>query len=46
VFLEIKKPGGRVSMHQKVWLKRLRKLGFTAEVVFSLDEAKEFIDGN
>lgn len=44
VFLEIKKPGGRVSMHQQVWLKRLRELGFVAEVVFSLEDAKEFIN--
>lgn len=41
LFLEVKKPkGGVVSQQQKVWVERLRKLGFVVDVVRSVDEAR------
>lgn len=39
VFLEFKAPGGRPSIHQMRWLKRLRNLGHVAEVVDNLGDA-------
>ena len=38
IFVEVKRPGGVVSMHQLRWIARLRDLGFVAEVVKSLEE--------
>jgi len=40
-FVEIKKPGGRVSLHQQRRLASLRELGFVAEVVTSIEEFKQ-----
>jgi len=38
LFVEMKRPGGIVSMHQSRWLARLQELGFTAQVVTSVEE--------
>lgn len=38
VFVELKRPGGVTSQHQLRWISRLRALGFTAEVVKSVEE--------
>lgn len=39
VFVEVKKPGGEVSEAQADRILRLRRMGFTAGIVASLDEA-------
>ena len=44
VFLEVKTPNGRQSHHQKVWQKRLQKLGHLCHVVDSLNSAKKVLE--
>lgn len=43
VFIEFKRPGGRVRSKQKYWIKILRKLGFTALICDGENEAFEAI---
>ena len=41
MFLEFKEPGGgKISALQQDWIKALRRLGYTAEVVNSVEAAK------
>jgi hypothetical protein len=42
VFLEVKRPGGKVSFPQRYFITRLRKLGFPAAIVYSLDDVKDY----
>ena len=42
IFVELKRPDGRVSMIQKVWHQKLRDLGFRVEVLKSMDEVDTF----
>ena len=43
IFIEVKKPGGKVSDLQKYRIDQLKKLGFTAFVSDSVDAIHEFI---
>ena len=43
-FVEFKQPGGRVKPLQAWWQNRLRRLGFSAQVVSSMGAAAEFIE--
>lgn len=42
LMVEMKRKGGRVSLHQEKWISVLRKLGFPVEVCYSCDEAVAF----
>ena len=42
-FVEIKKPGGVVSDHQKYWIGKLNGRGYPSAVVYSLEEFSDFI---
>ena len=42
-FVEVKTPTGKLKHQQVYWITVLRKLGFYAEVIRSLDEAVDFI---
>ena len=44
VFMEFKTPDGRASVHQELWIERLRRLGHEAEIVFGFDHAVEIIE--
>ena len=44
IFIEFKKPGGRLSFHQKMWISKLKGLGFTVTSTDDLQTAKDFID--
>lgn len=44
VLLEFKRPGGRRSPHQRLWLERLRALGFRAAFVESVEEAIQVVN--
>ena len=39
MFIEVKRPGGRVAPLQWEWIRRLRKAGFKAGVALSLQDA-------
>lgn len=43
VFIEIKRPGGRPTALQQLVMQQIRDAGGTAEVVWSLDDAKRVI---
>ena len=43
VWIEMKKPGGRVSKAQQDWLAYLDGVGFETAVCFGADEAKAFL---
>jgi hypothetical protein len=43
LFIEMKKPGGILGVHQKTWLERLRKKGYYTAACYSYDEAIEAI---
>jgi len=40
-----KKPKGRISENQRIWLEQLRAAGWRAEVAYGLDHAIEIIEG-
>lgn len=44
MFLEFKKPGGRLSPRQQLWMRRLEVLGHEARVIGSMDEARGFLN--
>ncbi len=44
IFVEFKKPGGRLSERQLLWLERLNDLGHDARVIESMGEARGFVD--
>lgn len=44
IFIEFKKPGGVVSMHQSRWLARLQDMGFKASIATSVEEALGLLD--
>lgn len=44
IFLEVKKPGGRVSKDQKSLLTEFANVGALCKVVYSLEEAISFIN--
>ncbi len=44
-FFEVKTRTGRVSKQQQKFIDRMRKLGFTAAVVRSVEEAVSIVDG-
>lgn len=44
VFMEFKRPDGKLSRRQNFWLGALRGMGFRAVVVRSLEEAREILD--
>lgn len=41
VFVEVKKPGGKIADSQTDRILRMRRMGFTAGIAASLDEAKD-----
>lgn len=43
LYIEMKSPNGKVTDHQKQWLKRLSELGYAACVCFSFEEARDDI---
>lgn len=43
VFVEVKKPGGRVSPEQKHFISSMRNLGAIAGICYSADEAVELV---
>jgi len=43
-FIEFKKPGGKLSVSQKRWIAKLKKIGFQCEVVDKLNDAKQILD--
>lgn len=42
-FLEVKRPGGRTSPQQDIFLRKMRELGHPAGVVHSVEEAIQMI---
>lgn len=45
LFAELKRPvGGRPSALQIKWLEILRKLGFTAELIYTHEAVESFLD--
>jgi hypothetical protein len=44
VFIEFKAPSGRVSAQQRLWIDRLRELGYHVEVCTSADQAKQILE--
>ena len=38
LFVEVKRPGGRLSKHQQMWISRLKHFGLDVAVVRSLEE--------
>ncbi len=42
-FIEFKKPGGRVSIHQRKWISRLQSLGLAATVCYSAASAIHYV---
>jgi hypothetical protein len=42
-FVELKRPGGKISSKQEVRLKTLQELGVNVAVIWSIDDVKEFI---
>lgn len=42
-FLEIKRDDGRLSAHQRYWMRLLRGYGYCVEVVKTLDDAKRVV---
>jgi hypothetical protein len=44
IFIEFKKPGGRLSERQLLWIDRLKVLGHDVRVIGSMDEARRFVD--
>lgn len=43
-FVELKRPGGRVRPLQRLVLKRLRRLGFRAEIVDNVEDARAAVE--
>ena len=43
-FIEVKRPGGKVSIHQKQWNDALKADGFEVFVIDNLERAKQIID--
>lgn len=43
-FIEFKKPGGKTSKNQDVWIDHLSKLGFECHVIDNIEEAKRLLD--
>lgn len=39
LYVELKRPGGRLTDSQEEWLERLRKAGYAAKVCYGADEA-------
>ena len=44
VFIEFKKPGGRLSARQRLWMTRIESLGHKMRLISSMEEARAFID--
>ncbi|MEM1224579.1 MAG: VRR-NUC domain-containing protein [Planctomycetota bacterium] len=44
LFLELKKPGGRLSHHQEQWLERMNRLGLRAMWSDNFERVKEEVD--
>jgi hypothetical protein len=44
LFIEFKKPGGRLSRKQRKWINALRRLGFVAEVATSFEQARKVLN--
>jgi hypothetical protein len=45
LFIEMKKPGGRLSNEQKKWLSNLNTLGYEAKCCYGWEEARDVIQG-
>ena len=46
VFVEVKRPRGRVSKHQRAWQRKLKRLGFETAIVQNKDEIDDLLAGN
>lgn len=44
LFLEFKAPRGKIRPQQRTTIARLRELGFVAEIVYSVEEAKAYVE--
>jgi hypothetical protein len=44
-YVELKRPGGRLSIHQQRWKDRLGKTGQRWDVCYTAEEAIEFVEG-
>jgi hypothetical protein len=43
VYVEMKRPGGNLSLHQQRWISKLRNQGCRVGVCYSLEEVQSFI---
>ena len=43
IFVELKKPGGKLEASQKVMFPKLERLGFTVHVVVGIDGVRRFV---
>lgn len=43
VFVELKKPGGRLSKRQILWHATLRQLGFRVEIIWNFQQVIDFL---
>lgn len=44
IFIEFKKPGGKLSPRQQLWIDRLREMKQDVRVICGIEEAKEFVN--
>lgn len=43
IWVELKKPGGRLSARQKLWQRTLQGLGFRVEVIWDFQQVHQFL---